>query len=66
MTKKVEVLENASIEQDYGYVTKDEMWAAIPYGKQYIIIHNGFQVHLARTITSAKAFIIKQTRKLKK
>ena len=24
-----------------GYVTNDGMWAAIPYGKQFIIIHNG-------------------------
>ena len=24
-----------------GYVTKDGMWAAVPYGKKFIIIHNG-------------------------
>lgn len=40
------------------YCTKDEMWCAIPYGdKQYIIIHNGQQVHLCRTLDTAKKFI---------
>ena len=24
-----------------GYVTKDGMWAAVPFGKQFMIIHNG-------------------------
>ena len=43
------------------YVTKDGMWAAIPYGKSnYIIIHNGEQVHLARTLTTAKTYITKE------
>jgi len=46
------------------YVTKDLAWAAIPYGdKQYIVIHNGFQVHLARSFQTAKSFIQKQLRK---
>lgn len=52
------------IESYKGYVTKDGQWAAIPYTKsQYIIIHNGEQVHLARTLTTAKSYIAKQLRK---
>lgn len=40
------------------YCTKDEAWCAIPYGeKQYIIVHNGSQVHLCRTLDTAKKYI---------
>jgi len=45
-----------------GYVTKDEMWAAVPYGNKFMIIHNGEQVHVANTIDSAKSFIQKETK----
>jgi hypothetical protein len=41
-----------------GFCTKDELWCAIPYGdNQYIIIHNGEQVHLCRSLDTAKKFI---------
>ena len=43
-----------------GYVTKDEMWAAVPFGKKFMIIHNGEQVHVAGTLASAKSYIDKQ------
>ena len=36
------------------YVTPDRSWAAIPYGKKYIIIHNGQQVHMSNTLATAK------------
>ena len=40
------------------YCTKDQMWCAIPYGnKQYIILHNGEQVRLCRSLDTAKKFI---------
>ena len=42
-----------------GYVTKDGMWAAVPCGKKFIIIHNGQQVHTANTYKSAKSYILK-------
>lgn len=42
-----------------GYVTKDGVWAAVPFGKKFIIIHNGQQVHLANTYKSAKTYIQK-------
>jgi len=43
-----------------GYVTKDGMWAAVPYGKKFVIIHNGFQVHEAKNYTAARQYISKQ------
>ena len=49
-----------------GYVTKDGMWAAVPYGKKFIIIHNGQQVHLANTYATAKSYILQQVKALKK
>ena len=48
------------------YVTPDGLWAAIPYGEKYIIINNGYQVHLSNTLATAKNYIIKQLRKRSK
>jgi hypothetical protein len=42
-----------------GYVTKDGMWAAIPWGKKFVIIHNGRQVHTCNNYKSAKKYIQK-------
>jgi hypothetical protein len=45
-----------------GYVTKDRMWAAVPFGKnKFIIIHNGQQVHVTNNLINAKSYINKQT-----
>ena len=49
-----------------GYVTKDGMWAAVPYGKKFVIIHNGQQVHTANNYTTAKSYILKQVKASKK
>ena len=43
-----------------GYVTKDEMWAAVPFGKKFMIIHNGEQIHVTGTLATAKSYINKQ------
>jgi hypothetical protein len=43
-----------------GYVTKDGMWAAVPFGKQFMILHNGEQVHVSGTLAVAKSYINKQ------
>ena len=43
-----------------GYVTNDGMWAAVPFGKQFMILHNGEQVHVAGTLAVAKSYIQKQ------
>ena len=46
------------------YCTKDQMWCAIPFsGKQYIIVRNGRQVHLSRTLDTAKNYIEAQLKK---
>lgn len=43
-----------------GYVTKDGMWAAIPFGQKFMIIHNGKQMHVVGTLAIAKSYINKQ------
>lgn len=43
-----------------GYVTKDEMWAAVPFGKKFMILHNGEQIHVVGTLAVAKSYIQKQ------
>jgi len=45
-----------------GYVTKDGMWAAVPLGKKFIILHNGQQVHIANNYKTAKTYIQKATK----
>jgi len=49
-----------------GYITKDGMWAAVPYGKKFVIIHKGQQVHLANNYSTAKSYILKQVKLSKK
>jgi len=49
-----------------GYVTKDGMWAAVPFGKKFIIIHNGQQVHLANTYKAARTYISKEIKSAKR
>ena len=49
-----------------GYVTKDGMWAAVPFGKKFVIIHNGHQVHLANNYKAARAYISKEIKSAKK
>ncbi len=43
-----------------GYVTKDGMWAAVPWGKRFVILNNGQQVHDTNSLKSAKDYIQKQ------
>jgi ABC-type uncharacterized transport system ATPase component len=45
-----------------GYVTKDLQWAAVPFGKKFIILHNGQQVHTANNYKSAKTYIQKSAK----
>ena len=42
-----------------GYVSKDGMFAAVPYGKVFVIIHNGKQVHQCNTYKQSLAYIKK-------
>ena len=48
-----------------GYVTKDEMWAAVPFGNKFMILHKGHQVHVCQNLSSAKSYINKQIKLLK-
>ena len=48
-----------------GYVSKDGMWAAIPWAgkkKGFCIIHNGRQVHDVKTYKQALEYIKKQSK----
>jgi hypothetical protein len=45
-----------------GYVTKDGMWAAVSWGKKFIILHNGQQVHITNNYKSAKTYIQKSAK----
>jgi hypothetical protein len=49
-----------------GYVTKDLEWAAVPWGKKFVVIHNGHQVHTANNYQTAKSYIQKQIKLLKR
>lgn len=48
-----------------GYITPDRLWAAIPFGKKYMIIHNGKQISVCNKLESAKKFIQKNSKKTK-
>jgi hypothetical protein len=45
-----------------GYVTKDGMWAAVPWGKKFVILHNGLQVHTCNNYKTAKTYIQKASK----
>ena len=45
-----------------GYLTKDEMWAAVPYKSKFMILKSGQQGQVFPTLDAAKAFIAKQTK----
>jgi hypothetical protein len=51
---------NPKPSEPLGYVTKDGMWAAVPFGKKFMIIHNGEQVNVTGTLAVAKTYIQKQ------
>ena len=49
-----------------GYVTNDGMWAAVPCGKQFMIIHNGCPVRTLKTYNQSVDFINNQRKTIKK
>jgi|TARA_B100001741_G_scaffold13276_1_gene10333 hypothetical protein len=49
-----------------GYVSKDGVWAAVPFGNKFVIIHNGRQVHTSNNLRSAKSYISKSSKATKK
>lgn len=42
-----------------GYVSKNMEWAAIPWGKKFIIVYKGQQVYTANNYKSAVSYIQK-------
>ena len=55
-----------SVGDPSGYVSNDGVWAAVPWGKKYVIIHNGRQVHTSNNLKSAKSYISKSSKATKK
>ena len=49
-----------------GFVSKDGVFAAVPCGKTFIIIHNGKQVHQCNTYKQSLAYIKKLAKISKK
>lgn len=49
-----------------GYCTNDGMWAAIPCGKKFMIIHNGNQIKVLKTYRQSVDFIKNQLKTAKK
>jgi hypothetical protein len=43
-----------------GYVSSDGMWAVVPFGKKFILIHNGEQIEEFTSVSQAKKYIAKQ------
>ena len=48
-----------------GYVTNDGMWAAIPFGKKFMIIHNGNQIKVLKTYKQSVDFSKNQLKTIK-
>lgn len=46
-----------------GFVTKDELYAAVPYGDQFMIIYKGQQITVCKTLDDAKLYIEKKHKK---
>lgn len=45
-----------------GYLHKNGLWAAVPWGKKFVIIHNGQQVHQTNNLAAAKKYIAKESK----
>jgi len=43
-----------------GFVTKDELYAAVPFGDQFMIIHKGHQITVCKTLDDAITYINKK------
>ena len=56
---------NSIVGDPDGYVTKDGVWAAVPCGNKYIILHNGKQVHVSNNLKTAKSYINKNSKATK-
>jgi hypothetical protein len=43
-----------------GFVTKDELYAAVPFGDQFMVIYKGQQITVCQTLEKAKEYIAKK------
>lgn len=62
-TKKIDEFIQNNLEE--GYISPCEQYAAVPFGNQFIVIHNGYQIRTCRTLTTAKNFINQEKKKIK-
>lgn len=46
-----------------GFVTKDELYAAVPFGDQFMIIYKGQQITVCKTLDDAIKYIEKHHKK---
>ena len=53
---------NAEEPHPEGYATSDGKWAAVPWGKKYMILCNGEQVHTSSSFYLAKDYILKKVK----
>lgn len=51
---------NPTPSEPAGYISKDEMWVAVPFGNKFMILHNGEQIQVCQTLSTAKTYIHKQ------
>ena len=49
-----------------GFVTNDGMWAAVPCGKKFMIIHKGSQIKVLNTYKQSVDFIKNQLKTKKR
>ena len=56
---------NSTVGDPEGYVTKDGVWAAVPFGNKFVIIHNGRQIHTSNNLKTAKSYISKNCKATK-
>jgi hypothetical protein len=59
MNTQNETLLNPTPGDPNGYATKSGEWAAVQWGKKFIILHKGQQIHTANNYKTAKSYIQK-------
>lgn len=45
-----------------GYITKDELWAVVSYGDEFMVLNKGKQIQVFSSLEDAKSFISKKTK----
>ena len=49
--------------EEFGFVTKDQLYATVPFGDQFMIIYKGQQITVCKTLDEAKLYIEKKHKK---